>query len=211
MHFFLGHGTYWIGNVGNDPSWRSYFSNGLVQPATRFCFKIWWVVFNPIILEPDRCVIFSDLPRIVMILVVSECTPMALKRGPMICLYILCIYLYIIEKHVYICIIYLYIIHIVYIYIFIYIYTCTARARESTQGSSSGLTREKVNLWTRRHIICYIYIWEIQWYPPQHTQFSFATKEKLCKGILETKTWLCRCLVLPTILGQHLPKGAVWF
>ena len=27
-----------------------------------------------------------------------------------------------------------------------------------------------------------LYIWEIQWYPPQHTQFSFATKEKIMHG-----------------------------
>lgn len=159
---------------------------GLVQPPTWFCFKIWWVVFNPIILEPDRCVIFSDLPRIVMILVVSECTPMALKRGPMICLYILCIYLYIIEKHVYICIIYLYIIHIVYIYIFIYIYTCTARARESTQGSSSGLTREKVNLWTRRHIICYIY-GKFNGTLPNTRNFHLRPKKNYARASLKQK------------------------
>ena len=53
----------------------------------------------------------------------------------------------------------------------------TARARESTQGSSWGLTHEKVNLWTCRHIICHIGNSMVP--SPTHA-ISFATKEKLC-------------------------------
>lgn len=64
-----------------------------------------------------------------------------------------------------------------YMYIYTHsLYMYTARARQSTQESSWGLTHEKVNLWMCRHIICYM---GIQWYRPQDTQFSFATKEKL--------------------------------